>query len=462
MIRSVHDHRIGRRTALGLIGGATAAVGLAGCRVVEDEAPQNTQGLSKKAAPGRATTIVMYNLFGGVDGQGWVQLAERFEQVQDEIGVEVVYAPVTGQGEQQKLLVSIAAGDPPDVAQVVPFQVPQWVELGIMTDLTDLCRAAGLGEADFLPPVWQGMTYQDRVWQLQWDVDPNFPFYWNKALFAECGLDPERPPRTIDEIDEFSKVINQTDAAGASRVGLVPWQVSGFANAAFTWGFAFGGDFVDPATGQVTPDDDYVIAAIEWMARYAKDLGGADQLNVAPPTLQMNPFGYGKLGMAPLGPRSVQQILKAKPDFDYGSTLLPYQPPGADGPGAGTWIGGWGAFIPNEAKQPEAAWEFIRWFAATPEGTLAQFESIKYPPGYVKSPALQRMRDDEILRPSYEALMSATRIKPSLPETNYFSQQLQTHVARVIYGQTTAREAMVTVRDNTRREAERFRKQMGM
>ncbi|MBF8184591.1 extracellular solute-binding protein, partial [Nonomuraea sp. K274] len=278
--------RISRRQALRAIGGAAGLAALSGCTVVAGEPPENTQGLSKKAAPGRRTTITFYSLFGGVDGQGWVDLATRFEAVQDEIGVEVVYAPPTGQGEQQKLLVSIAAGDPPDLAMVIPFQVPQWAELGIMTDLTDFARGAGLTERDFLPAVWQGMRWKDRIWQLQWDVDPNFPFYWNKRLFTECGLDPERPPRTISEVDAFSKEITRVGGSGASRVGTVPWQVAGFANAAFTWGFAFGGTFVDAATGQVTPDDEHVVAAVDWMARYARSIGGADRLNVAPPTLQ--------------------------------------------------------------------------------------------------------------------------------------------------------------------------------
>ncbi|MCF6468684.1 ABC transporter substrate-binding protein [Nonomuraea sp. MG754425] len=453
---------VSRRAALRGLAGAAGLAALSGCRVVEGGPPPNTQGLSKKPAPGRRVNITFYSLFGGVDGQGWVELARRFESVQDEIGVEVVYAPPTGQGEQQKLLVSIAAGDPPDLAMVIPFQVPQWAELGIMTDLTDLVRGAGLAERDFLPAVWQGMRWKERVWQLQWDVDPNFPFYWNKALFEECGLDPERPPRTVTEIDEFSRHITQVGRSGASRVGLVPWQVAGFANAAFTWGFAFGGSFVDPPTGQVTPDDERVVAAVDWMAGYARSLGGADRLNVAPPTLQMNPFGYGHMGMAPLGPRSVKQILEARPDFDYGATLLPYEPPGASEPGAGTWIGGWGAFIPSEARHPEAAWEFLRWFAATPEGTLAEFETVNYPPGYLGSPALERMKADRMLKPSYDAMFAATNIKPSLPATNYFSQQLEIHVARAIYGEVTAAEALRVVKENTRREAERFRNQLGL
>ncbi|GAA1651723.1 hypothetical protein GCM10009733_056030 [Nonomuraea maheshkhaliensis] len=72
------------------------------------------------------------------------------------------------------------------------------------------------------------------------------------------------------------------------------------------------------------------------------------------------------------------------------------------------------------------------------------------------------MRADPILRPSYDAMPAATHIKPSLPETNYFSQQLEIHVARAVYGEVSAKEALRVVKENTRREAERFKNQMGL
>ena len=33
-------------------------------------------------------------------------------------------------------------------------------------------------------------------------ADPNFAFEWNKRVFRQVGLDPEKPPTTIAELDE--------------------------------------------------------------------------------------------------------------------------------------------------------------------------------------------------------------------------------------------------------------------
>jgi multiple sugar transport system permease protein len=227
---------VSRRQALRLFGGAGLAAGslaLGGCTITKGTAPISTQGLSKDPAPGRKTNIEVYSIFGGTVGQGWVKLASRYEQVQKDVGVRVTYAPGTSSGEQQKLLVAIAANSPPDVAQLIPFETPQWADLGIMKDLTPYFERDGLSEKDFIKTAWKGMSYRGRVWQLQWDADPNFPFFWNKDLFEKAGLDPDKPPRTIDEVDEFSKKINQTKGRNVTTIGMVPWTTYGYANSIF-------------------------------------------------------------------------------------------------------------------------------------------------------------------------------------------------------------------------------------
>jgi multiple sugar transport system substrate-binding protein len=45
--------------------------------------------------------------------------------------------------------------------------------------------------------------------------------FWNKRLFREAGLDPEKPPRTLEELIEFSKRLTKRDPAGnLTQVGV--------------------------------------------------------------------------------------------------------------------------------------------------------------------------------------------------------------------------------------------------
>jgi hypothetical protein len=43
------------------------------------------------------------------------------------------------------------------------------------------------------------MAFPTRVIALC--ADPNFGFMWNKESFRNAGLDPDRPPTTIRELD---------------------------------------------------------------------------------------------------------------------------------------------------------------------------------------------------------------------------------------------------------------------
>ena len=189
------------------------------------------------------------------------------------------------------------------------------------------------------------MEYKGKVWQMPFCVDPNFPLFWNKDLFKESGLDPEKGPVNIDEVNEFSKKINKVEDGKVTRIGMVPWWTYGFANSIYTWGWAFGGSFFDEAKNEVTPDDEYVVAALEWMTKCAEDAGGPDQVAVTPPGLGVHFFAAGDVGMAPMVTANYRDVKKYNPDLKIGQCLLPYQPPGESDPGAGAWISGWRLFI---------------------------------------------------------------------------------------------------------------------
>ncbi len=457
--------RISRRRAIQALGGlGLGATGLlsGGCTFTKGTPPISDVGLDKKPAPGRKANIEVYSVFGGTVGAGMVKLAQRFEQAQPDIGVRVVYAPagMGGGAVQQKLFTAIAGDNPPDVAQLVPSQAPQWVELGIMTDLTDRYRAAGLSKDDFFAPVWESITYKDRVWQVQWDADPNFPFFWNKQLFEESGLDPEKPPKTLEEVDEYSAKILKKSGANVTKIGMIPWDSYGYSNSLFTWGFGFGAEFYDKEREEVTPDHEYAVKALEWIVKYARSVGGADRVTVTPPGLQLHPFSTGNIGMSPLVAPNYRDIKTNVKDMKIGATLLPYQPPGAKAPGAAAWIGGWGMFIPATARHKDEAWEFMRWAGASDEGTKAQWDTVGFPPGYNKASVLAEIRDDPVMAPFYDVLTTATNIRPPVPVADFYFTQLDEQISNAVLGLSTPIQALRTVKKNVMGEWDRFRKEV--
>ena len=174
-----------------------------------------------------------------------------------------------------------------------------------MTDLTDRYREAGLGQDDFFPPVWESIVYKDQIWQVQWDADPNFPFFWNKDLFEKSGLDPEKPPTTIEEVDEYSAKILKKSGANVTTIGMIPWDSYGYSNSLFTWGFAHGATFFDKEKEEVTPDSELSIKALEWIVNYAQvgrgcRPGDRHSAGTAAPPLQHRQHRHGATGRAEL------------------------------------------------------------------------------------------------------------------------------------------------------------------
>ena len=70
--------------------------------------------------------------------------------------------------------------------------------------------------ADFLPKVTGYYTVQDVLRSMPYNPSNPILFY-DKSKFAKAGLDPNRPPQTLDEVREYSKKIV---ASGAAKHGI--------------------------------------------------------------------------------------------------------------------------------------------------------------------------------------------------------------------------------------------------
>ncbi|MEJ7651890.1 MAG: extracellular solute-binding protein [Chloroflexia bacterium] len=274
------------------------------------------------------------------------------------------------------------------------------------------------------------------------------------------GLDPEVPPKTIEEVNEFSKRINVVRDGLVQRIGILPWDSYGFSNSIFTWGWAFGGSLYDREKQEVTPDDEGVVKALEWMTDYAQSVGGPDRISVTPPNLQLHYFGGGNVAMSPLVSPNARDVEEST-DLRTGAGLLPYAPP-AEAPGAGAWIGGWSLFVPKGAPYVSAAWEFAYWLSATDAGTKAQWDTVGFPPAYRRAPVLKEIQQDPLMGPFYDTLVTAQHSRPAIPVGSFYTTQLDQLVGDAIYGRLSPLAALREAKKNTMIEWDRFNRQLGI
>lgn len=285
---------------------------------------------------------------------------------------------------EQKLLVAIAGKNPPDVAGSFSRLIPAHADRGALTDLTPRLAAAGIERSDYIERYFDLGVHRGKVWALPATVVSN-ALHWNKRLFRDAGLDPEEPPRTIEELDRFAErltVWEVTEPGGKRSVvrGYAPsvpenrkrlLQV-GFLHSNpnwwyYTWGSFFGGELVRGET--VTTDDPQNLRAYQWIAAQTRKLGVAAkqrfQSGLAKTGSPQNPFLSGQIAMQLQGVWMHNYIERYAPGLQWGAAPFPH-PEDRPDLANGTLIEADPLVIPRDSKHPDEAFEFIR-FVNQPE-----------------------------------------------------------------------------------------------
>ena len=223
-----------------------------------------------------------------------------------------------------KTLVATAAGTPPDIAGLWDQQVAQYAALGAAEPLDELAAAHGIGERTYLPVYWNSCRYDNKLYALV-STPAAIALHYNKQAFRNnadklraAGLDPDRPPQTLDELDRYAAILDQRGAGGRlDRAGYLPLQ-SWYVPFTAYW---FGGEIFDEKTQRFQLDSPESIRAFEWIASYSKRLttrsvqayvSGHPMSNFDSP---QNPFLAGTLVMQQQGPWMANYIKNLKPSM---------------------------------------------------------------------------------------------------------------------------------------------------
>jgi multiple sugar transport system substrate-binding protein len=228
--------RLSRRAAVGGLSAGVAGTILAACT------PQagGRQAGSGGQAGAKQVTLEFWTPWApnAPDGQLLQNtLLPEFEKANP--GFKVNYTQVATSGNTQaseKLLTAINAGTPPDVNYFDRFIVTSWAAQGFLTDISDYAKRDNFTQTMFLKEAWDEATWAGKLYATPFTTDFRM-LYYNKAHFQEAGLDPNKPPKTIAELDETAEKLTRRDGAKFSRMGFVPWAYQGWL---YTWGWLWG------------------------------------------------------------------------------------------------------------------------------------------------------------------------------------------------------------------------------
>lgn len=388
---------------------------------------------TKWTPPGPDVTVVQFwHPWTGEYADALTEVVAEFNKTHPQIRVLPLFMP-SGAGEFMKFFIAVAGGVPPDVVVVDGTLVASWAELGTLQPLEDRLARAGIKAEDFWGPSWKQCQYAGHSWALSAAADANFALVWNKSLFRQAGLDPERPPRTLKELEEYSLKLTQHDEQGyIKRLGIMPTYTSDPANTLLTWGWIFGGEFFNEETNEFTCDSPRVVKSLEWLL-YMRDLhGGKEKLRAFQSGFGeavQNPFYLGKLAMHISYIAETQNIHKFAPNLEYGIAPMPGP---EDGEIGSAWLGGWTIAIPKGNRgHDDQAFELIRWMCADPVGTTIMSRKMKLLPAYRKSPFFtEDVPRDPILSAYYKILQNARHYRPITPANASYITELRRAMSR--------------------------------
>jgi ABC-type glycerol-3-phosphate transport system substrate-binding protein len=318
--------------------------------------------------------VTYWEKWGGKEAMAMQRTVDQFNRLQDKIVVEYLSVSQI----DRKTIVAAAGGDPPDVAGVWLANVYSFADRDALLPLDEFIQAEGLTTEQWLSryyPVYADMClYRGRVWAAL-NTPSTTALHWNKRLFREAGLDPDRPPRTLAELDEFAEKLTKRDpqTGAITQLGFLPQEPGWFA-----WSFPqwFGGTLWDGTniTFDTPPSNR---ECYDWVAGYTKRYGleavrsftaGFGAFSSA-----QNPFMAGKVAMVFQGVWMNNYLTQYAPGLEYGVAPWPATKPGLEN---FTVADADVLAIPRGAKHPREAWEFIK-FLSSHNPDARRFEDLR-------------------------------------------------------------------------------------
>ena len=280
------------------------------------------------------------------------RLVDEFNRTHPGIRVRILSVA----GSYQKVRIAFAGGATPDVCSAIwADELAGYAMRGVLHPLDDFLARSGRTMAEFVPGVARMVQYRDRTYALAVTTNTNFIVY-NKGIFREAGLDPERPPQSTEELDHAADACTKVGPGGGIvRYGFRPAKLE-------LWAYVFGGRWYDADQGQVTADDPHNVAALRWMAAYGKRYDvtrmQSFESGFGGNSTPSGPFFVGKVAMWQTGEFAREHLRRYAPDLEWGWFPLPYP---AGGRPRTTSAGGSVFAIPAATRYPEEAWTFLDW-----------------------------------------------------------------------------------------------------
>src|SRR3954470_22715291 len=151
-----------------------------------------------KSAKGKPVQITMWHWMARDNEKELQKLTDQFNSSQSDVKVNLVNQ-IDWEATLQKYKSGLGTGDLPDVVQLQETDQQQMVDTGTVLPASVCAKADKYSFSDFLPRVISYFTVQDKQYAMPFNTSGPV-LYYNKKAFTAAGLDPNTPPKTLDDL----------------------------------------------------------------------------------------------------------------------------------------------------------------------------------------------------------------------------------------------------------------------
>ena len=275
-------------------------------------------GAARGAAQSKPVHITFWNYWDGQNGDEMTALVKRFNQEHPDIQVDNVFLGFNDL--LPKLQAAVTGGDAPDIAAGDLIWMPGLARSRAIIPVDSYAAQAGIDLNDFYPAQLEASRYNGQTYGLPVSTN-NLQLFYNKDLFRQAGLDPDKPPTTWDELRQMAKQCTNADQ-GISGMELYTEPGEGL-----TWQFQVylwesGGSFLTDDMSHAAFNTDAGRQSLQFWV----DLLKTDK---SAPLSSWGAFGQGQACMAMDGSWMVSSYTATDAPFEVGTASFPVPTGGA-------------------------------------------------------------------------------------------------------------------------------------
>lgn len=397
-----------------MLAGVMAVSALAGCgstgnggqeqsAAPEAESAENTEEAEAPAADnatednaeaetnnGEKTVITFWNGFTGSDRETLEALVKEYNETNDK-NIEVQMDIMPWDSFYQKLATALPVGEGPDILAMATERIGSYADPGALAAVDDIYSSGIVDETVVPETLKENLKYDGKYY----GVPMNFAtllLYYNKTIFEEAGLDPEKAPETWEELEQYAQqIVEKTGKYGfdmAVKDTTPMWCI-------MLWGN--GGDIIKDGKAVFNSPEN-----VETVTRWAENIrdkkfgpevltgGEIDKL-----------FESQKLAMYFCGPWATNGFTNA--GIDYGVAQAPKGPKEQV-----TQANAVGMYMTSSSKNKEAVYDFFGWWNS--KDTQVKWSlGTGFPPARTDIADDKRMKENpyiaEFAKPANESKM---------------------------------------------------------